>query len=413
MTDAELAKLFVSLVLLLSAALAGGHLFERLRLPRVIGEICGGLLLGPSALGLAAPDAHAWIFRSFSAQSALLSAFYWLGLILLMFTAGFRVEPTLQRRDRVLILQLVIGSSLLPLAFGWVIAPYFPAAPGAAPLAFTLVMAIACAVTSIPVISRIFIDLGMIESRFAKLTISAATVQDLLLWVALAIATAIQQGGGTDIVSLGKVVVITVAFAGITLLLGPALLRFAGRLTIRRFTDASLTGYTLLVCLIFVTLASLLHVNIIFGALLGGLIIGRFPTDRFDPVKQRISDIAIWFFVPIYFAQVGLRLDLPSQFDAPLIFGFLLASSVVKIVSVGLTVKLAKIGWLDAIDHGIAMNTRGGPGIVLASVAHASGIIGDPLFIALVLASILTSLASGMWFRWRLQSGVAYPRQVA
>jgi Kef-type K+ transport system membrane component KefB len=413
MTDAELAKLFLSLVLLLSAALGGGHLFERLRLPRVIGEICGGLVLGPSVLGLVVPGAYSWVFQGFSAQPALLSAFYWLGLILLMFTAGFRVEPTVGRRDRYVILLLVVGSSLLPVGFGWLIAPYFPAAAGADPLAFTLVMAIACAVTSIPVISRIFIDLGMIESRFAKLTISAATVQDLMLWVTLAIATAIQQGGGTDLGSLGRVVAVTVAFAAGTLLLGPALLRFAGRLTVRRFTDASLTGYTLLVCLIFVTLASLLHVNIIFGALLAGLIIGRFPADRFAAVKQRIADIALWFFVPIYFAQVGLLLNLPAQFDAGLILGFLAASSVVKIVSVVLTVKLARISWLDALDHGIAMNTRGGPGIVLASVAHASGIIGDPMFVALVLASILTSLLSGMWFRWRLHTGTSFPRHVA
>lgn len=413
MSDAELAKLFLSLVLLLSAALAVGHVFEGLHLPRVIGEICGGLMLGPTVLGLVAPEAYQWIFLGFPAQSALLSAFYWLGLILLMFTAGFRVEPMLDRNDRRLILLLVVGSSMLPVAFGWLIAPSFSRPAGADPLAFTLVMAIACAVTSIPVISRIFIDLGMIGSRFAKLTISAATVQDLMLWIALAIATALQHGGGADINNLGRIVGVTVAFAAATLLIGPALLRFAGRLTIRRFTDASLTGYTLLVCLIFVTLASLLQVNIIFGALLAGLIIGRFPTDRFDAVKQRISDIAIWFFVPIYFAQVGLRLDLPSQFDGQLIFGFLIVSSIVKIASVLLAVKLSRTDWLSALDYGIAMNTRGGPGIVLASVAHAAGIIGDPLFIALIVASILTSFLAGVWFRWRLRTGAIYRDQVA
>ena len=410
MSDAELARLFLALVLLLSAALAGGHVFERLRLPRVIGEICGGLLLGPSVLGVVTPDAYQWTFRGFDAQPALLAAFYWLGLILLMFTAGFRVEPAMGRRDRSLVLQLVLGSSLLPLAFGWLIAPYFQPAPGGHPLAFALVMAIACAVTSIPVISRIFMDLGLIESRFAKLTIAAATVQDLILWVALAIATAIQQGSPTDIGGLGREIVVTVAFAALTLLLGPPLLRFAGRLASRHINEASLTGYTLLVCLIFVALASLLHVNIIFGALLAGLIIGRFPGEPFSRVKQRIADIAIWFFVPIYFAQVGLRLDLPGAFDGFLIFGFLLASSAVKIASVIAVVRVAGSAWRDALDYGVAMNTRGGPGIVLASVALAGGIIDDSMFVALVVTSILTSLAAGMWFRWRLQGGAVYAR---
>ncbi len=413
MSDAELARMFLSLVLLLSAALAFGHLFERMRLPRVIGEISGGLLLGPTVLGSVAPDAFRWIFFGFPAQPALLSAFYWLGLVLLMFTAGFRVEPMLDRDDRKRIALLVVGSSVLPLACGWVIAPFLPRPDGADPLAFTLVVAIAFAVTSIPVISRIFIDLNMMGGRFAKLTISAATVQDLMLWILLAIATALQQGGDADINRLGKVVLVTAAFAAATLSLGPALLRFAGRLTIRRFTDASLTGYTLSVCLMFVTFASLLHVNIIFGALLAGLIIGRFPTNRFDPVKQRISDFAMWFFVPIYFAQVGLNLDLLSQFDGPLIAGFLATSSLVKAASIVMVMRASGTGAAGALDFAVAMNTRGGPGIVLASVAHAAGIITEPFFITLILASILTSLFAGVWFRRRLKTGATYGDQVA
>ena len=75
MTDAELARFFLALVLVLTAALAGGHVFERLRLPRVIGEIAGGLVLGPTVLGLALPGAWASLFGGTGPQAALLSAF--------------------------------------------------------------------------------------------------------------------------------------------------------------------------------------------------------------------------------------------------------------------------------------------------------------------------------------------------
>lgn len=74
MSDSELARFFLSLVLVLFAALAGGHLFERLKLPRVIGEIAGGLVLGPSVLGLISPDARQWLFAGFPEEEALLSA---------------------------------------------------------------------------------------------------------------------------------------------------------------------------------------------------------------------------------------------------------------------------------------------------------------------------------------------------
>lgn len=408
MTDTELARLFLALVLLLSAALAGGHIFERLALPRVVGEIMGGLLLGPSLLGVLAPEAESWLFKGFDAQPALLSAFYWLGLILLMFTAGFKVQPVLPREDRHLMAALIVGSVILPFPFGYLVAPIFIDSNTGDPLAFGIVMGIAAAVTSIPVISRLFIDLGMMETRFARIVVAAASIQDLVLWVALAIATGIQQGRANDPASLLQIGGITIAFAIASIALGPALLRLAGRLAGGKFTEASLTGYTLLVCLIFVAMASLLHVNVIFGALLAGLIIGRFPASTFGPVKQRIADIAIWFFVPIYFALVGHRLNLADEFDWRLILLFLLASSAVKVFSVMAAVKMLRRPWLEAVDYGMAMNTRGGPGIVLASVAHAAGIIDGRMFIALVLASIFTALSAGLWFRWRLGQGVAY-----
>jgi Kef-type K+ transport system membrane component KefB len=404
MTDAELARLFLALVLLLSAALAGGHLCERVGLPRVIGEIGGGLIVGPSGLGVVAPGAEAWLFRGFETQSALLSTFYWLGLILLMFTAGFRVRPELPAAERRLVVWLVASSVLLQFPFGFLAAPAFASGRAGDPLAFAIVLGIAVAVTSIPVISRIFIDLGAMDSGFARVVLAAASVQDLLLWIALAVATGLQQGttGGVDKL---QVAAITVAFALFSVALGPPLLRHAGRMTGGKFTEASLTGYTLLVCLIFVAMASLIGVNVIFGALLAGLIIGRFPAAAFGPVKQRISDISLWFFVPIYFALVGHSLNLARDADASLILGFLLASSAAKLASVMAAARAAGSNFRHALDLGMAMNTRGGPGIVLASVAHAAGIVDGRMFLALLLASVLTAVAAGWWFRRRRAEG--------
>jgi len=404
MTDAELARLFLALVLLLSAALAGGHLCERMGLPRVIGEIGGGAILGPSCLGVLSPAAEGWLFRGFEAQPALLSTFYWLGLILLMFTAGFRVRPELPAPERRLVACLVASSVFLQFPIGFMAAPLFADGRTGDPLAFAIVIGIAVAVTSIPVISRIFMDLGAIESGFARVVLAAASVQDLLLWVALAVATGIQPGsaGGADKLQVAG---ITVVFALASVALGPPLLRHAGRMTGGRFTEASLTGYTLLVCLIFVAMASLIGVNVIFGALLAGLIIGRFPAAAFAQVKQRIADISLWFFVPIYFALVGHSLEVARDADAFLILGFLLASSAAKLASVVVAARVAGSDWRQALDFGMAMNTRGGPGIVLASVAHASGIVDDRMFLALLLASVLTAVSAGWWFRRRREEG--------
>jgi Kef-type K+ transport system membrane component KefB len=145
-----------------------------------------------------------------------------------------------------------------------------------------------------------------------------------------------------------------------------------------------------------------LHVNVVFAALLAGLVMARFPSRHVAAVKQHIADISIWFFVPIYFALVGLRLDLAHQFDAGLTLLFILASTAIKLTSCTIAARAAGAGWTRAFDYGVSMNTRGGPGIVLASVAYAAGIIDERFFTALVVASIVTSLATGLWLRWRL-----------
>lgn len=402
MNDSELARFFLSLVLLLIGALGGGHVFERVKMPRVIGEIVGGIVLGPSVLGLLAPEAHKWLFAGFPAHGALLSAFYWFGLVLLMFTAGFKMQSESTEGSGRIVSALVVGALMIPFALGYASASLFADTRLGDPFAFKLVMGIAVAVTSIPVISRIFLDLGLMGTPFARNVIGAATIQDLILWTILAVATAVQHGDATNAAGIARVIAITVAFVLASFFIAPAGVRAIRRWVIGKFSEASLTGYTMLLCLIFVAAASLLDVNIVFAALVAGLVMTRFPSRHLAPVRQHIADIAIWFFVPIYFALVGQRLDLAHQFDGALTVLFIGASTAAKLASCTIAARTANIDWIRALDYGIAMNTRGGPGIVLASVAHVAGIIDDRMFTALVLASILTSLATGLWLRWRL-----------
>lgn len=402
MNDSELARFFLSLVLLLIGALGGGHVFERVKMPRVIGEIVGGIVLGPSVLGLLAPEAHKWLFAGFPAHGALLSAFYWFGLVLLMFTAGFKMQSESTEGSGRIVSALVVGALMIPFALGYASASLFADTRLGDPFAFKLVIGIAVAVTSIPVISRIFLDLGLMGTPFARNVIGAATIQDLILWTILAVATAVQHGDATNAAGIARVIAITVAFVLASFFIAPAGVRAIRRWVIGKFSEASLTGYTMLLCLIFVAAASLLDVNIVFAALVAGLVMARFPSRHLAPVRQHIADIAIWFFVPIYFALVGQRLDLAHQFDGALTVLFIGASTAIKLASCTIAARTANIDWIRALDYGIAMNTRGGPGIVLASVAHVAGIIDDRMFTALVLASILTSLATGLWLRWRL-----------
>ncbi len=403
MSDFELSRLLLSLVLLLSFALAFGQIFDTMRLPRVVGEIAAGLLLGPSLLGTLMPDAYHWIFSAFDDQAKLLAVFYWLGLILLMFSAGFKVSTTFDMGDHSLVLRLILGGIGLPFLFGFVASSWIPNQLTPNPLAFSLIIAIAAAVTSIPILTKIFMDLGIGSSRFARLVLTASAIQDLLLWTILSVALALQQGQIVDGRGLLPEVAGTFAFAAFAIFVAPPLVRLAGRMLIDRSPEEALIGYTLLVCLVLVSVASILHVNIVFGALLAGLVIGRFRSPQMDVVRRAITNVSSWFFVPVYFALVGLQMNLQTHLNIGLLLAFLLASSGVKVASVVVATRTAAPTWKHALDYGLVMNARGGPGIVLASLAFAASIIDEDLFVALVFTSILTSLVAGVWLRRRLE----------
>ncbi|MGH8998325.1 MAG: cation:proton antiporter, partial [Acidimicrobiia bacterium] len=158
-----------------------------------------------------------------------------------------------------------------------------------------------------------------------------------------------------------------------------------------------------------VALAAALDVTLAFAALLSGygLMGGMKSTEqaRFRMPMQSISDVAGFFFVPVYFALIGYRLDLSKTFDPLMLGGFMIGTSIVAIAAVGLGAKLAGMNRLDIINIAITQNARGGPGIVMASVAFDAGIINAPFFTTLVLTAVLTSQACGFWLDYVLRKG--------
>lgn len=408
-SEFELSRMFIALLCLLGMAHACGYTCERFRMPRVVGEIMGGVLLGPTLLGFFLPEVHEAIFNAFPAQDQVLSAFYWIGLTTLMFISGFRVQRRLDPEDAHLIGVIIVAATGLPFLAGWVAPHLFDFTPYAGPnggtLPLTLVIAIAFAVTSIPVISKIFLDLKIIDTRFARIVLAAATTQDLVLWVGLSVATAIANGGDASPATLAATIFKTLAFVGLALAFGPRLLERVTRMRFNLVLKASVTGYLFVICFLLVAVASLLSVNLVFGALVAGMVVGAVANEKFTAVKERISDVSLGLFVPVYFALVGLRIDLPNDLDIGFTLGFIAVSSALEIGCVVIGARLVGRDMLTSVNFGFAMNTRGGPGIVLASIALAAGIINETFYVTLVVAALLTSLFSGMWFRWLLARG--------
>jgi Kef-type K+ transport system membrane component KefB len=278
------------------------------------------------------------------------------------------------------------------------------------PISTLLIVAIATAVCSIPVISRIFWDLGIMRTRFVSLILDYALLEDLALWVVLAFATALAtsatlaQQHVTSTVS--SHVVGTLIFTLIGLFVAPRLLKRLSNANWNVLYKASPVGYAMAVLMAYCAIAAIFEVNLQFAALLAGYgIVGGLygsQRERFSAPIDAISKVSFGVFVPIYFGIIGSRLVFGRQFSFAILLVFLVASSLISVFSAGLAAWLVGFRGLDVINIALTTNARGGPGIVLASVAYDAGIINAAFYTTQVITAVVTSQMAGAWLRFVL-----------
>jgi len=310
LSNLELTRFFIALVLLLFSANVCSFLFDKIKLPRVIGEIFGGLLLGPTVFGYLLPASENWVFSGSSSEGKLLSLVSWLGLILLMFVSGIEIHGTFSREDKRTAATFLIGATILPFLIGLWVSRAFDfgayAGPNSNQLSLSLIIGIAVAVTSIPVISKIFIDLKIMGSRYARIVLAIATIEDSILYAGLAIATGIAGASAPSGSAIATTVTITAVFLLVGLLVVPRLLRRASSSRAKALMEASHSRFALFLLFVFVAAAALLNVNVVFGAFLAGIAIGAVPQDMFANATASIKKMSLALFTPAYFAIVGL-----------------------------------------------------------------------------------------------------------
>jgi Kef-type K+ transport system membrane component KefB len=265
-----------------------------------------------------------------------------------------------------------------------------------------LVMSIAVAVTSIPVISRIFLDLKVLHTRFARLVLGVAVLEDIALWAVLAVATALAGSARLPQKQITLHIGLTLAYFALALTLAPRAIKLISKSRFNLLAANNPVSFTLLIALFYVAAAAMIGVNLVFAAFLAGFAVSR---KRLGEALETISRFSFALFIPVYFALVGYSLVFGRSLSLRMLLGFLGGACVLKLFSVALGAKLARFRGLDVVNLAVAANARGGPGIVLASVAYEAGIISSAFYTTLVLVAILTSQAAGAWLEFVLRRG--------
>lgn len=415
MSEAEIGRILLALGILIGLAHLLGYLFNFMRQPRLIGEILAGILIGPFVLGKIAPGTFESLFSDNGPTHDVFGFMYWMGILLLMFISGSQARNLLAKENRRPI-AFILGvgkplAFLIVLALGILSILPMSSIAGSKDVEFSALLILACAVavTSIPVISRIFQDLKIMETRFASLVLGAAVLEDIVLWGIVAVATSYamtaQQSTETTVLHIS----LSLAYLLLGLTVFPRLLSLIRRWRWNILFKTSPIAYAMVVFSLYVGLAGVMKVNLVFAAFLAGfgLVGGARGTERsyFKDTLSVIGQFSFAVLIPVYFALVGYRLVFNGDFSILMLVTFLVVSSVIAILCVGLSAKLAGFNKLEIANLSITLNARGGPGIVLASIAFEAGIINAAFYTTLVLTALITSQIAGSWLRFILAKG--------
>lgn len=407
MSNAQLTAIVLVLLLLVGLAQLLGYLFLKLRQPKVVGEILAGVVVGPALLGRLPFMAH--LFEDARHPGHILTFVYWLGLLLLMFLSGTEMQQLFGRGERRAVSWLIVVGTGTPFVLGLAFGPHLISPSMAGPhgnrLSLIIILAVGVAVTSVPVVSKIFADLKILHTRFARLVLGVAVREDIVLWLALAIATAVAGKTTLQPWQLFSHLLVTVAYFVVGLTIAPRVVKRVNTARWNAFAQQSPTGYVIAVLLAYCAVAGALDVNLVFAAFLAGFAVVHRKRKIFADAVEAISKVSFAFFIPVYFAVVGLKLDLVRGVSLPMIAVFVVGTCAIKVMSVSLAGRLAGFRGLELINLGITTNARGGPGIVLASVAFDTGIISSKFYTTLVIAAVLTSQLAGAWLDYVLRKG--------
>ena len=407
MSNADLTSILFILLLLVGLAQLLGYLFVKLRQPKVVGEILAGVLLGPALIGRLPLGEK--LLEATQHQGNILNFVYWMGLLLLMFLSGAETRNLFTREERREVSWLVIVGTGIPFLLGLVLGPWLIhpalAGPNGNRISLIIILAVGVAVTSVPVVSKIFADLKILHTRFARLVLGVAVLEDIVLWMALAIATTVAGKTALNPQQMAYHLVSTVGFFGLGLTIVPRIIKRINKSRFNVFAQQAPVAYALAVLLAYCVVAGALNVSLVFAAFLAGFAVVHKRRRLFAGALDAIGKVSFAFFIPVYFAIVGLKLDLIRGFSLWMAAAFILGSCLIKILSVSFAGRLAGFRGLDLVNLAITTNARGGPGIVLASVAFEAGIISPQFYTTLILAAVLTSQAAGAWLDYVLRKG--------
>jgi Kef-type K+ transport system membrane component KefB len=392
----------LTLAILLPAAKLGGLAAEKLGQPAVLGELCAGIVIGN--LGLA--GFHGLEYLETDRALEILAG---LGVVLLLFEIG--LESTFADLIKVGVSSLLVAGVgvILPFVLGWLVSAAL--LPDASRYVHAFIGATLCA-TSVGITARVLRDIGRLQSREAKIILGAAVIDDVLGLIILAVVTGMIAAAGSAqaftaasvIWLVVKVILFLAGALALGLFFAPRVLRHAAKAR----TEGMILALSLAFCFLLSYLAALIGLAPIVGAFAAGLILEGMRWEEYIPEGERSLEDLLHpvsaFLVPLFFVQMGLRMDLAWLLRAD-VLGLALVLTAAAVAGKQICGLAAVERNLNRLAIGIGMVPRGEVGLIFAGIGlnlsvGGERILNEGAFAAILVMVMITTIISPPLLQW-------------
>jgi K+:H+ antiporter len=394
-TEAQvLWRLLLAAVVIIVVSRVVGALFRRINQPQVVGEIAAGVMLGPSVLGAAWPQATDYLFSA--RVLPFIDVLAQVGLIFFMFLIGLELDVRLIRGRGHAALTVSQVSIIVPFLLGCGLALILFSRLGSASGKFTpfaLFLGASMSITAFPVLARILTERGLYKTRLGTVTLTCAAVDDVTAWCMLAVVVAVARAHGVSgaLVTIGLSIVF-IAF--MILVVRP----FMARLATYHEQQGQLSGFVLAFVFAGVLLSALATDRIGIHAIFGAFLFGAIMPQRSEFIRElvdKLEDFVALFMLPLFFAYTGLRTQIGligGDMELWLLCGLVLLVAVAgKWGGSTVAAKAVGLSWRESLAVGILMNTRGLTELIILNIGLDLGVIPPTLFAMLVIMALVTT----------------------
>ena len=401
----EIVNLLIQLSVMILAARLFGELVRRFHQPMVVGEIIAGVVLGPSILGMINPGIYDILFPLTGDNNIVLEGIISVSVVLLLFIAGMEVELDLVWQQGKKALYTSLFALLIPLIVGFQVSYFSPflfnLGDSDNKLVFSLFIGTTLAITALPVIARVLMDLNIFKTKMGMVIIASAMIIDILGWIIFTVILSM-MGEAAGTLSIGETILITLLFTISMLTIGKSLINRALPWVNQTLAwPGGLLSVAMVFCFLAAAFTEYIGIHAIFGAFIIGVALGdsELMSERAkEIVHQFINNI----FGPLFFVSIGLYVNFVTSFNLSIVLALIVLAFITKLIGAYIGARLGGLKKYQSLAIGFGMNTHGTLEVILGSIALNNGLINEEIFVAIVVMVIASILMSAPLMKYSL-----------